>query len=226
LLRKFGRAAKADSEIDTGGAEFKFMLQYLPSGNQLPSWAKRELRELFLWIKKRPALAKLQDALFEIRFARELEDDWHLNDDPEDIDTLWKLLKDLPDTNVEGNTSLNEIFLEAGEGGGWYNPGSGDIHLGSDELADQERFEDVMRHEVGHAVHEMHSALVDEWLMKQFGWRMFGADPNGIDAWVNLMGGYGSVTPAQRSEIRGFLIQALGPGSKWGPPRMPTAPSF
>jgi hypothetical protein len=125
-LREYADAVAAGKPIDTTEAAFQQMLGGLPRGTHLPSWAKQSLRKLFEYAKVKN-LQQLEDALFEIRFGVELEDDWSTNNDKDDIDTLWQLLKDLPDTNVEGNTKIHELLLDVGEGGGLYSPSSHDI---------------------------------------------------------------------------------------------------
>jgi hypothetical protein len=215
-LKQYAADAKAGNEIDTDSAAFRQTLAGVPRGSHLPSWAKQSLRAVFEYAKAHD-LQKLEDQLFELRFGFELEDDWSLNKDPEDIDTLWKLLKDLPDTNVEGNTKIHELILNAGETGGVYSPTSHDITIGSEELSHRERFEDVVRHEVGHAVHEQNPALVDGWLAQRFGWRVFERTDDGIDQWVGLMGGWGDLTDAQRGDVRDALRTALGSGKSWEP---------
>lgn len=221
-LKKYAQMLKDGKSINANEKLFKDMLKYLPRGSQLPSWAKKDLYQLFEFAKKKK-MGKLQDQLFELRFDRQLDDDWYLNDDPNDIDTLWKLLRDLPDTNVEGNTLLDELNLTRG-GGGWYEPDTGDIYIGSEELFNKERFEDVVRHEVGHAVHENNDKKINPWLKKTFGWMSFDADDKQIDAWVELMGGYGTITNAQVKEIRQYLKICIGPGNEWGPPKYPPIP--
>ena len=199
------------------------MLVGLPRGNHLSPWAKQDLRTLFEYAKAKNL--PLQDQLFEIRFGIELEDDWSMNDDPEDIDTLWKLLRDLPDTSVEGNTKIHEIVLSEGQGGGLYNPETFDISIGSEELTNREKFEDVMRHEVGHAVHEMKSDLVNDWLESRFGWRIFGTNDADIDQWVGLMGGWGTLSGSERADVRQYLRTAAGGGGSWQPGPPPAAPA-
>lgn len=207
LLSDFAEKARQNQDIDPNSTDFQTMLKGLPSGNHMPSWGKQALRDLFVWAKNR-GNGQLQDKLFELRFNEQLDDDWYLNNDPNDIDTLWKLLQNLPDTNVEGNTRLDGIDLyDSPGGGGWWN-GSW-IGIGSGALRNQENFEDVMRHEVGHAVHskldQAKQNLITNWLKKQFGWQTFGLGDSEIDAWVNLMGGYGNITPQQQAEVRQYL---------------------
>lgn len=219
VLKAYAKKIREGITISTADKEFKDMIKYLPRGSQLPTWAKKDLHELFLYAKKKH-LNKLQDQLFELRFDRQLDDDWYLNDDPNDIDTLWNLLKDLPATNVEGNTQLDELNLTRGSGG-WYEPDTGDIYIGSEELFDKERFEDVVRHEVGHAVHEVNERKINPWLKKQFGWMTFDVDDKQIDAWVELMGGYDTMTNEQVKETRQYLKFCIGDGDVWGPPNYP-----
>ena len=207
-------------------AAFKSMLARLPRGSALSSQGKKDLRTLFLWAKKNN-LQALQDRLFELRFGVGLDDSWYRNDDKNDIDTLWRLLKNLPDSHVEGNASLKEINLGTG-GGGTYSPATMEIEIGSAELAFKERFEDTLRHEVGHAVHEAHPDLVNGWLWQRFGWAEFQPDTKGIDDWVALMGpgsGWPALTAAQKTQMRALLRQACGPGAQWGPTVTPAAPA-
>lgn len=222
-LRTYADRLEKGEEIDTEAADFKSMLGLLPRGAHLPAWAKQDLRTVFLYAR-REGLARLEDALFEIRFGKPLEDDWSLNNDPDDIDTLWKLLKDLPDTNVEGNTFINEIKLDVGKDGGSYYPSTRDIYIGGNILQHRETFEDVVRHEVGHGVHELHRDRVNPWLVNRFGWRTFESTDAGIDEWVGLMGGWGTLTQTQRAQVRGYLRTALGAASSWTPGGIPNVP--
>lgn len=223
-LQGYAEQIRKGETIDTESTGFQQMLEQLPRGNHLPRWAKQDIRTIFEFAKAEN-MQSLQDKLFEIRFEIELEDDWSANNDLEDIDTLWKLLKDLPDTNVEGNTKINEILLGIGQGGGWYSPQSYDISIGSKELANRERFEDVMRHEVGHAVHEMRNDFVNSWLESQFGWRIFGTTDAEIDEWVSLMGGWGDLSTTQQKEVRQYLRTAVGGGGSWEPGPAPSPPA-
>jgi hypothetical protein len=128
----------------------------------------------------------------------------------------------VPVTNVEGNTSLRSIQLTGGGGGVYSN---GVIEIGEAELGRRESFEDVLRHEVGHAVHEERDSVVTPWLERRFGWRRFPSSRSGIDAWVKLMGGWGAVTGSARDAAIQALQIAAGPGEKWGPGRAPRLPA-
>jgi hypothetical protein len=219
-LRTFALAVRAGKQIDLKDSGFKRMVKRLPRGNQLPAGAKQDLRTLFEYAKRRNS-GPVQDQLLEVRFGVELEDEWGLNERPNDIDTIWQLLASVPVTNVEGNTQLREIDLTNG-GGGVY--GDAVIEIGEDELGNRERFEDTLRHEVGHAVHEELDSVVTPWLEKRFGWRMFPATPPGIDDWVRAMGGWGGVSGRERNEIVQALRAFAGPGSVWGPGKPPRLP--
>jgi hypothetical protein len=205
---------------------FADLLKRLPRGSALSTQGKDDLRKLFEWAKAK-GQQKLQDQLFEIRFGVALEDSWYRNDDKDDIDTLWRLLKNLPSSHVEGNSKLSEIDLGQ-SGGGTYSPSTHEIEIGSSELAFKENFEDTLRHEVGHAVHEANAALVDGWLWQRFGWAEFDATQAGVDDWAALMGpkaGYAALGVSQKAQVRSLLRQACGPGSQWGPTISPNAPA-
>ncbi len=209
-------------------AGFKSLLQRLPRGSGLSGQGKQDLRKLFLWAKKNN-LQKLQDQLFELRFGVALEDSWYRNDDKNDIDTLWRLLKNLPESHVEGNAKLAEISLDVGGGGGGsFSPGTMEIEIGSTELVMKERFEDTLRHEVGHAVHEANTDLINGWLWERFGWASFEPTQGGIDDWVALMGagsGWAALNATQKTQMRSLIRQACAEGSVWGPTVTPNPPA-
>lgn len=219
--RTFASAVREGKPIAITGADFDKMLTRLPRGNQLAGWAKQDLRTLFEYAKKEKN-EKIQDRLLEIRFEVELEDEWALNDRPDDIDTIWKLLAAMPSTNVEGNSSLREIKLIEGGGGVYFN---GVIEIGEKELGRRESFEDVLRHEVGHAVHEELDAIVTPWLEERFGWRTHANSVAEINQWVAAMGGWGDVRGRAREEIVQALQMAAGPGERWAPGRPPRIPA-
>jgi CpXC protein len=209
-LRYFAAQLKAGEEIDTASPDFTFMFENenLPRGSHLPFWAKQDLRTIFRYAEQK-GLDELQAVLLEIRFDKLLSDDWARNSDRRDIVTIWRLLENLPETNVEGNTFIHEIFLNPGSGFSWYSPESHDIYIGENHLPFMERFEDLVRHEVGHGVYEKFEAQIDEWLTNSFGWQMFESDDAGIDQWIALMGGWGSLTETQKAYIREHLRTAL-----------------
>jgi hypothetical protein len=210
-LQEFAQRVRDGLKVDLTSPEFDLMLRRIPRGTQLPEWAKGDLRvlESYAKLKGRP---KAQRQIFDVRFDKELDDDWATNDQPDDIDTLWKLLEDLPDTNVEGNTSLRRIDLEPIDLGGYYDADSGRIVISSAETLEGERFEDVVRHEVGHAVNDKLGATVTDWLATRFGWRMLQPDAAGIDEWVALMGGWKGVSASDQARVRSDVQVALGPG--------------
>lgn len=208
-LKEFADALRAGGEIDLDGREFELMLDHLPRGNRLTSAAKRDLRIVQSYARS-AGREDIQDTLFEIRFGFELEDDWSRNNDPDDIDTLWDLLKDLPDSNVEGNTSISEIELDVGKGGGWYWGRTKEIGIGELELPDAERFANVVRHEVGHAVHDKKRRIVDQFLESGYGWQTFQNNNRGIDQWVALMGGWGNLNAQEKQQVRGLIRYGLG----------------
>ena len=226
LLKTYAAQVRQGVAINVASDDFKRMLSGLPRGAQLPDWAKIDLQTLFDEAR-RLENEVLKDALFEIRFAKPLEDDWSTNSATDDIDTLWNLLKALPATHVEGNTKIAQLNLDLGEGGGSYSPQSGDIYIGERALSDDEEFSDVVRHEVGHGVHEKERDRINSWLKTQFGWEMLNPSQAGVDTWVGLMGGWDrfGITSRDRRDIPSFLASALGPGSNWDPGQAPLAPA-
>jgi len=221
-LRALAKDVEAGKNPKLNSASFKKMVGRLPRANQLPSWAKRDLRTVYDYAKVN-GYKDAENKLFEVRFGFELENEWLQNEDPDDVDTIWQLLRALPTSNVEGNTKIVSLLLDAKDGGGWY--GNDTIGIGEEELGNRERFEDVLRHEVGHAVHEQRDAIVTPWLEKQFGWRLLPNSPAGIEQWVRLMGGWGTLSSQQRADVVLFLRQAVGPGASWNAGPRPNPPS-
>ena len=216
-LSAYAKAVAAGEEVNLESTDFVAMCDALPHASSLSTEAKAFLQILFDYARRLND-GKAQDRLFEVRYGIELEDEWGANQNRTDIDTIWNLLRNLPPNNIEGNVHLKEVELIPG-GGGLYQ-WSGIIQIGSNELGQQEGFEDVLRHEVGHAVHANNSELIDGWLKADFGWRRFRANQSDIDAWVNLMGGWekwGAIDPKQRVQISNAIVQALGNGSSWDP---------
>lgn len=209
-LAEMAERVSRGEDVNLVGDQARKLFRRLPRGNDLPAWAKQALRALETYAKAR-GIASAQVAIFEVRFGKTLDDEWASNEQPDDIDTLWQLLEDLPDTNVEGNTRLREIRLEDLEVGGIWDAANGRIDISRRGPLEGEEFEDTIRHEVGHATHEMLGELVTAWLESRFGWRMIEPDVAGIDAWVAGMGGWGGMTEAMRVQVRTALLTALGP---------------
>jgi hypothetical protein len=225
-LGVYAEAARSGGPIDWDSDRFQRMLTYLPRGRHLPGWAKRALRDVNRLAQDQD-IAPAVDRTFEIRFDMGLDDDWALNNNPDDIDTLWDLLRDLPDANVEGNTFISAIQLMSGDGG-YYSPQTHEIVIGEDELWAKERFQDVVRHEVGHAVQEkrdQNDNQVTDWLTSRFGWQDLWDNNANIDLWVGLMGGYRDLTQTETDQVRQLLRLCLGPGEQWSPPNIPHVPA-
>jgi hypothetical protein len=223
-LRQYADTLRMGGTVDFDSKGFQRMLRRLPRGAHLPSEAKQELQVVF---DEAVALGRsdVQEQLFEVRYGLDLEDgDWQRNANNEDIDVLWDVLKQLPPGNVEGSTTLNQFLLDNGRGGGWYDPNTYDVGIGERMLADRDLFEDVVRHEVGHAVHEQHAQRVDAWLHERFGWQRFGKSDADIDAWVRLMGGWGPLEEAEQSQVRDVLREAMGDGGVWDAVRLEPRP--
>ena len=229
-LHDCAQAIKAGMQIDTASAAFKTMVLGLPKGAHLPAPAKQDLAVLFEYAHQHD-LSDLEATLFNVRYDHTLAGDWTLNKDPNDIATLYNLLSTLPVTNVEGNTSINQIFLD-GTSGGMYATTTHDIHIGEGLLPPASGFARTVLHEVGHSVEDHYYAKVAPWIATRFGWQMLGVWKGSpaqwqplIDQWVGMMGGWGAATPAERNDMRGWIVTALGRGSSWDPGPMPNPPA-
>ena len=225
-LHQSADIVRRGERLDLDSPAFKLMVANLPRGSQLPTTAKEKQQKN----KKKARTdgrSDIQDELFEVRFGVELDDEWGKDRATGDIDTLWDLLKTLPDTNVEGNAHIHEIFLKPGEGGGSFDPTSDDVEVTNDPEAAS--FQTVMRHEIGHAVHEKldkeQKQLVTNYLTLKFGWEVYPGDTAGARAWVDAMDGWGQIAEGDRRNIADALVASLGNGSSWAPPPVVSLPS-
>ncbi|MGD2133383.1 MAG: hypothetical protein PVI23_11360 [Maricaulaceae bacterium] len=225
-LKAYAAAVRDGGTLDPEDPKLFAMLARLPRGEVLPTWAKLDLEVLFREARRLDS-GKLQDAMFEVRFAKPLDDEWAANSQPDDIETLWRLMAALPPSNVEGNAAINEIRANTDDGMSWYEPTTHDIYISSRLVSNKENFEDVVRHEIGHGVYEDRKALCDDWLEREFGWKMWSAkETAGVEAWVDAMGGWAQwgVSKRQRAEIAGYVKQCAGRGNVWYPGIRPNVP--
>lgn len=222
-LAALAAAVRRGTPLDVAAPAWHRMLAGLPRGAHLDAASRRHLAALFHHLGAR-GLEREEARLLEVRFAVTLDEDWVRNALRGDLPRLWAMLEALPDEHVEENAWLTSIELEPDAAGGWYDPQEREIGIGADELSDPTRFGAVLRHEVGHAVHEGRLGAVDRWLEARFGWRTHGLSDPEIDAWVHAMGGFGESSVEERRDVRRAVREAVGPGGRWalGPgPRLP-----
>lgn len=229
-LSAYAEAIRRNESVDLSSLEFAKMLRTLPRGNQLAGWAKRDLQTLADYAREEGNTG-VEDDLFEVRFGFELDDDWFKNSDHNDVKTIWRLLKDLPDIAVEGNSWIRVINLDLkSAGGGYYYSAKGEISIGSGMQSNTLPFRNVVLHEVGHATQELldrdKKQLVTKWLAERFGWQSFGIDSAGIDAWIGAIGGYPNGTGTLlKNQIRSCIQQSIGPGSTFEAASIASAPT-
>jgi hypothetical protein len=228
LLRTFAEQVRLGQPINAGSADFTRMLRDLPRGSQLPTSAKRDLRDLRdAFQRQTPPNEAALDKLFEIRFDKNLEDEWATNRSNDDINRIWNVLEALPAMNVEGNIKLRSILVNVGDGGGLYQ-WSGDIELGDRDIeTSPESFDSTVRHEVGHAVMAQSDAAISRWLTERFGWEFF--DPKNdkrLDVWITMLwANWPNEAKRVQQEIRDAVRSSLGRGGQWGPPPPPQLPT-
>jgi hypothetical protein len=124
-----------------------------------------------------------------LRFATLVESDWGRALPAEQFLTVWHILKGLPDAHTSANVELREIAAsgDAAPVGYQWREGVATV------IKPGDRVEEVRRsvfHEIGHSVHDSMRRRVDWWLCRKFGWEMFEARVENVDAWVGLMGGW------------------------------------
>lgn len=101
--------------------------------------------------------------LFPVRFNKPLTGTWTALD----VLGVWTQLDVLPDANVSANTVLAAFQAIAGDAGFW--SGGNTIQLGAGlrtSTMGPTRLPHTVRHEVGHAVHDMLSATINPWLRR------------------------------------------------------------
>jgi|GEM_PF-4089162 len=192
-LQALAAAIRKGANVALSGAEFNRMIRLLlGNASALDSSSKQNLQVLFDYaVRKRNDRA--QELLTEVRFGVPLDDEWSSNAARGDIPVLWRVMAQLPASNVTGNVALKRIEVSGSGGGGEFDPNNGFITIFSGTASAKsatsvEDFEDTIRHEVGHAVHWRSKAAIDKWLKDEFGWETFDPTAAGILAWAGRMG--------------------------------------
>ncbi len=221
-------------EIDIDSDDFGQMLESLPRGSELSAAAKRDLNVLRTWTefrKRRGRREFLKEELWQIYFGKELKGEWSLIK-PDLIERLWKVLDDLNDGDVEGNSFIDQFHLGTPGETSFYDPSTDDVGIDRAALPkgkayDRGWFEQRVLHEVGHGVHAMHQKQVDDLLAKSFGWMRCSTTDAGITRWIKAMGGYPeeATTELHRRQIRSYIKQWVGSGERWTPPAGPKVPA-
>ena len=221
------------SEVDVDSEAFDFMLRHLPKGSDLSSAAKRNLEIIGRWAgndrKRDRAAASLIEELAELYLGKELTGEWGALK-PALVRRVWTMLADLNDGDVEGNSYVDEIRLGVPGEDSSYDPQTRDIGIDRSTLPqgrayDNQWFERVVLHEVGHAVHAKHKDTVDAWLADRFGWARFTMTVADINQWVGALGGYpGDASEREQEQIRQYIRQSVGKGGRWTAPARPRAP--
>jgi hypothetical protein len=221
------------SEVDLDSDAFDFMLQHLPQGSDLSTAAKRDLEVLGRWAgderKRQGAAVSLTEELAELYLGKKLTGEWGALK-PKLVRRIWTMLADLNDGDVEGNSFVDEIRIGTPGQDSSYDPQTRDIGIDRSTLPrgrayDNQWFERVVLHEVGHAVHAKHKDTVDAWLADRFGWARFTTSVADINLWVDALGGYPSDSGSREQEqIRQYIRQSVGKGGTWTAPARPRAP--
>ncbi|HEY2300943.1 MAG TPA: hypothetical protein VGH66_03580 [Acidimicrobiales bacterium] len=167
-------------------------------------------------------------ALFNKRFDRVLtkEQDAGLTYDA--LVMVWKQLDLLPTADVSETTTLAVINFIKG-GGGMYmdkQPGQGaKVELGT--ASSQAVIEHTVRHEIGHGVHAQLAPVVDHWLQYDIGMWYGQVDDDGVDEFIEELGGYPATyndpngvnrpfTAADKKVVR-QTIQSFTNAASWTP---------
>lgn len=221
-LQAAADAIRAGKDVPLSGGEFNKMISLLAgNASSLDAASKQNLQVLFDYAVEKKS-SKAQELLTEVRFGVPLDDEWSSNSAQKDIPVIWRVLSQLPASNVVGNVALKRIDVEGSGGGGVYEPGSGIITIyggtaSATSNSGVESYEDTLRHEVGHAVHWRRKAEIDAWLKSSFGWEEFASNTSGILAWAGKMGAaaWPAGTSAELQRAAAAVLAASLPGSGW-----------
>lgn len=124
-------------------------------------------------------------SLFPIRFDKPLTGTWNVLD----VMIVWKQLDVLPDRDVSANTVLQAFQAIAGDAGFW--SGGNTVQLGAGlrtSTMGPARLPHTVRHEIGHAVHDLLAGTVNAWLKEGV---KFWYHPGGIAGVQSMIGDFG-----------------------------------
>jgi len=111
----------------------------------------------------------------------------------QDILDVWDQLALLPVQDVSENTAIKAFESISGTGAYW-SGGPGEVQIGqaiNDDPA-HSTLDHTVRHEIGHAVHDLLESSVNAWLEKQVGFYVLGYGRDGCQALVDSLGGFPS----------------------------------
>jgi hypothetical protein len=149
-------------------------------------------------------------AMFNRRFDRVLTAEHGAGLTYDALAMVWKQLDRLPAADVSETTTLAVISFIQGSGGMYMDkqPGQGGkVELGTE--APQAHIEHTVRHEIGHGVHAQLAPVVNHWLQYDIGMWWGNVDNEGVDEFIEELGGY----PATYTDVAG-IVRPFGPSQK------------
>jgi hypothetical protein len=128
----------------------------------------------------------------------------------QDILDVWDILATLPAHDVSENSVITAFESISGNRGFWgvseARRGNGEIQLGQGlNDASPDRIEHTVRHEIGHAVHDLLRASVDAWLSAGVGFKVLGRGRDGCEALVNALGGFPDPSTSDKEHLLDLL---------------------
>lgn len=171
--------------------------------------------------------------LFPVRFNKPLTGTWTALD----VLGVWTQLDVLPDADVSANTVLAAFQAIAGDAGFW--SGGNTIQLGAGlrtSTMGPTRLPHTVRHEVGHAVHDMLGATVNPWLRQGVQFWYHPGGTAGIAQLITDFGGWPATylndqnvaTPfgaAEKQAVNNMLAGHINSSSWTAKTALPTAPT-
>lgn len=171
--------------------------------------------------------------LFPIRFNKPLTGTWNALD----VLGVWTQLDVLPDADVSANTVLAAFQAIAGDAGFW--SGGNTIKLGAGlrtSTMGPTRLPHTVRHEVGHAVHDMLAATVNPWLRQGVQFWYHAGGTAGIAQMIADFGGWPATymndqnvaTPfgaAEKALVNNMLANHINSNAWTAKTTLPTAPT-
>lgn len=130
-----------------------------------------------------------------------------------ELDSLYASASALPPGHVTGNASFTNLVRTANSATaeGSYSGSSNTINMRNE--ANQARYQETFRHEVGHAVDDAMGALTENLRIKEAGWTKYATTAK----FVKKVG-YGSIPAALQPKVKAAFDAFVAGGGPWDSP--------
>lgn len=211
------------------------MTANLPRGSALNEASRRGMKRI-AWAVGMPDAGTLFSIRFNVNLTVSGVAAWTIDD----LKVVWSQLETLPGQDVSENTVLQTFQAISGDQGFW--AGGNTVQLGqglrtsqffqigdarNNTMVNPDRLPHTVRHEIGHAVHDLLKSRVDSWLQSGVGFWYYSTGTAGVESMIADLGGWpakyknlkdedADFEDADKDRIKQLILDHSG-NQTWGP---------